>query len=423
MSEDILQSREQRYHHILNKTKTYETLICVKANTPGLNKNRYSSYFLLRQFDQVIQSSFQVIYHEFYTSQDGPYHLYALSDQSIQKLKMVLIGIEDNHPLGRLVDIDLYHKGTNISRNDININPRTCLLCNNPAIACMRNHTHTLDELLFKIDQMIFDYIEKNIYKLINNAMLKELNLEDKFGLVTPSSTGSHQDMNYEMMLQSKDIIIKYLLEILKTGFIYPHDDQLYHRARAIGIKAELEMYEKTNQVNTYKGLIYLLGFVCLSISHVIRNHLNFEDIFTHIKTLSQDVFDDFNKDVQSSGIHAYLNYQITGIRGEVFNGLPTILKAMRAFSHIDVDNDMHQHQILLYFMIHSEDTVLLKRAGSLKNYQHFKQMAAQVNPYVKSDVKSFTKYCINHHISIGGSADLFIVFHFLNQVKKTFNL
>ena len=67
--------------------------------------------------------------------------------------------------------------------------------------------------------------------------------------------------------------------------------------------------------------------------------------------------------------------------------------------------------------MIHSEDTVLLKRAGSLKSYQHFKQMAAQVNPYIDKDIKDFTTYCINHNISIGGSADLFIVFHFFKSI------
>ena len=34
--------------------------------------------------------------------------------------------------------------------------------------------------------------------------------------------------------------------------------------------------------------------------------------------------------------------------------------------------------------MTHSEDTVLLKRSGSIENYNKIKEMARKVNPYLE---------------------------------------
>ena len=421
MFDKILSDREERFNTISKLANIHPILVTLKANTPGNDKNRYSSSFLVNQLDQVMYQTFDIIDKNEFKSLDGPYNIYSIKSTSEYKLKSDLIHIEENHPLGRLVDLDLYIYGKMISRNDYDINPRKCLLCDKPAFICMKEKNHSVHEVLSYIDLLIYQYIEESIDDFIDTSILKELNLENKFGLVTPSSNGSHNDMNYDLMKRSKAIIKPYLLDILKLGFLYD-DENLYQRARAIGLNAEVEMFKKTDQVNTYKGLIYILGFVLLSIGYVIRHNLAYNDLFVRIKSLAKDVLEDFNKNVQTAGVKSFLQYQITGIRGEVFNGLPTIQKAQKTFLHIDTFKDKNQHQLLLFFMIRSEDTVLLKRAGSLKSYQHFKQMAAQVNPYIDKDIKDFTTYCINHNISIGGSADLFIVFHFLNLFKNFYH-
>lgn len=418
MNDKILMDREDRVKTIEMLSKNNPILICLKANTPGNDKNRYSSHFLIRQFDVVINTRFDVIDKKVFKSLDGPYNIYSIQKKSDKDIKLELIDIEEKHALGRLIDLDLYINGHMISRDDYQVKQRTCLLCDKPAFICMKEKNHSVSEVLSYIDVLIYEYIEKAIDSFIDIAILKELNLENKFGLVTPSSTGSHDDMDYEMMKVSKDIIKPYLLEILQLGFLYD-DEHLYPKARALGLKAEIEMFNKTNQINTYKGLIYILGFVLLSVGYVIKNNLPYVDTFIRIKTLAKDVLEDFNHNIQTAGVDSFMKYQITGIRGEVFNGLPTIQKAQKTFMHIDTFDEKHQHQLLLFFMIHSEDTVLLKRAGSLKDYQHYKQMAAQVNPYIDKDIKDFTKYCINHNISIGGSADLLIVFHFLNLFRN----
>jgi holo-ACP synthase CitX len=68
--------------------------------------------------------------------------------------------LEDTHPLGRLFDVDVIDKkGLPISRSTIGEAPRKCLLCDHEARYCMRNHSHTQEELHHKIAEMIEDYV------------------------------------------------------------------------------------------------------------------------------------------------------------------------------------------------------------------------------------------------------------------------
>jgi len=414
MDDQILKAREERFEHVKSISKNYPTLILLKANTPGKDKERYSSYFLINIFNNVLEDYFKITYKILKKGFDGPYYVYGIQAESIEKTKKLLIEIETYHPLGRLIDLDLYHQEQVISREDYNLPLRKCMLCDQPALYCMKQHNHTLDELLLHIDKEILTYLNNQVSSFIKQSMLNELNLDPKFGLVTPTSSGSHLDMNYQLMHKSMDILVPFFLDIFELGMIFDDDPNLFDKANQIGKKAEKAMYELTKDVNTYKGLIYILGFVLLSLGYIIKNNKSTESIYERIEQLSFHILDDFKLNIESAGINAFKAYKIKGIRGEVFNGLPTIRKAFNYFKYIDILDSKNFHHVLLFFMIHSEDTVLLNRAKSLENYQHYKSMASQVNPYIDKDIKDFTNYCIKHNISFGGSADLFIVLQFI---------
>ena len=211
------------------------------------------------------------------------------------------------------------------------------MICKSDVSHCMRNHSHSLDELLSFIDNSILKFLKSQLSILMESSMLRELNLEHKFGLVTPSSTGSHNDMDYQLMLKSKDIIIPYLTDIFELSFIQNNDIDLFEKAKQLGIHAEKEMLKSTSQINTYKGLIYLLGFVLMSLGLVIKKKKGFEDVYLEIENLAKNIYKDFSTNLKTAGIDAYLKHNITGIRGEVSKGLPTIQKAISIFSNIDV--------------------------------------------------------------------------------------
>ena len=60
---------------------------------------------------------------------------------------------------GRLMDIDVIGPGRSpVSREEMGLPPRKCLLCNHPARYCMRARNHSTEELLIKIRQMVAEY-------------------------------------------------------------------------------------------------------------------------------------------------------------------------------------------------------------------------------------------------------------------------
>ncbi len=74
-------------------------------------------------------------------------------------LKRALIGLEDGHPLGRLWDADVIHaSGASVSRRQLGMAPRTCLVCDQPAHACSRAGTHALADLQRAIKERVDAY-------------------------------------------------------------------------------------------------------------------------------------------------------------------------------------------------------------------------------------------------------------------------
>ena len=77
-----------------------------------------------------------------------------------EEAKRLTVELEDTHPLGRLFDADIIlPEGRPLSRTELGAPPRRCLLCDREARFCMRNGSHTREELHAKIAQMIADYV------------------------------------------------------------------------------------------------------------------------------------------------------------------------------------------------------------------------------------------------------------------------
>lgn len=62
-------------------------------------------------------------------------------------LKRELLTLEENHALGRLWDFDVLGNDGSVSRGDLGLPPRRCLVCGDMAHACARAKKHTLEEL------------------------------------------------------------------------------------------------------------------------------------------------------------------------------------------------------------------------------------------------------------------------------------
>lgn len=64
-------------------------------------------------------------------------------------IKRVTMALEEEHPLGRIFDMDVLDKdGKSLSRRDFGLESRRCLLCGQAAAVCARQQSHPLAELL-----------------------------------------------------------------------------------------------------------------------------------------------------------------------------------------------------------------------------------------------------------------------------------
>lgn len=413
---DILQAREYRFHLIQELLKTKKNVVSLKANIPGVQKQRKEAYLLLSLFDCLIKLDYSdKIYLD---NSDGPCLIYLLNDGNPYLIKTKMMALEAQSPMGRLIDIDVFSNNfdQSIKRHKL----RKCLICEEPAFLCIRLKKHQEDELLKQISQIVNDELSIIIEHIIDESIMAELNLEPKFGLVTPSSTGSHKDMNYHLMIKAKEAIKPYFIKMFFEGYTKDDLHTIFINIRKIGLEAEKVMMKATANINCYKGLIFNLGLVLASSAYVLSNKLFFEDIFIVIKKMTQGISSELVKAPSTFGMIAYQNYQIGGARKEAELGFPTVQKVLPLLKSI---NKKDLTLTLIELIKHCEDTVLLKRCGSLEKYLFFKNLINSIKEYNESQIKAITEECINNNVSFGGSADLLITTIYLKRFREVFSL
>ena len=127
------------------------TLVCLTVVMPGSVKRN----------DLSLRQAFHAETEHFMERDlETGFEAYALVKVEEVEAKRRVCDIEDIHPLGRLFDLDVISRktGTPISRSDVGRKGRTCLLCHQEARYCMRNKTHSQQELLNEIRRLVAQY-------------------------------------------------------------------------------------------------------------------------------------------------------------------------------------------------------------------------------------------------------------------------
>ena len=145
------------------------------------------------------------------TSHTGHEYFWAV-DGDARFIKENLCLLEDSVALGRLFDIDVIQTdGMKISRTDLGFSTRKCLICNQEAFVCSRARTHSVKELLEQECQIMTNYFAKQharkLSSLSMQALLYEVSVTPKPGLVDRNNTGAHQDMDIFTFEGSADLL------------------------------------------------------------------------------------------------------------------------------------------------------------------------------------------------------------------------
>jgi len=458
--QQLLQAREMRLQQKLDMVNGGYHLVSLQLNIPGLPK---SNEVLLR-FIQRVDEAFQLFFKSrnvlsSWTEKhslsdlagDAVMYLFKKAAISPVELKQLTEAFESHFALGRIVDLDvLSADGQPISSGKA----KKCFVCSEAAEVCRKTNRHSIEQ----VRDAMLSAIEKDL-KLVEakrvitkvsayavNALLLEVSLSPKPGLVCRNSSGAHSDMDFITFLNSVAVLSPVFLEIgqLASNTVSGDVSKALPQIREIGLRMEKEMTLATQGVNTHKGAIFLLAISCFSAVHVILNTGQykagaFASVLQQLTNgMVQRELCVVNEAMDlSHGQKCFLRYglQGAGARGEAEQGLPTVLhEALPYLNRVRKDclygmSDKALQSILipvlLKIMTVNNDTNVL--------YRHNQQVLGLVKQKAaealcaweigrEEEYLKLVEWCNKEKISSGGSADLLALTIMIHFVQTEFS-
>lgn len=275
-------------------------------------------------------------------------------------------------------------------------------------------------------------------------ALLYEVALTPKPGLVDRQNSGAHQDMDYWTFLASSAALGLYFPAYLEAGYTHQGTPAaLFKKLRDIGQQAETAMFAATKGINTHKGANFsfalLLGALGVYWQKKPQLPLTPDDtkhIMALIQSLTKDVLQaDFQnldqKKNLSYGERLYLEHGITGIRGEAMAGYPALQDLLAYFRTLSSTQQDTQETTLLrglvYLMATVEDGNLLHRGG-LAAWQTVQQTAQELQAknlpetQLRQALAAYDQQLIQANLSPGGAADVLALGIFMGFLEGLFD-
>ncbi|MFQ7233267.1 MAG: triphosphoribosyl-dephospho-CoA synthase, partial [Enterococcus hulanensis] len=218
-----------------------------------------------------------------------------------------------------------------------------------------------------------------------------------------------------------------FFIRYLQTGFFHHGTlPQLFEHLRQIGIEAETAMLAGTSGINTHKGanfsfaiLLGATGYYLQTQATIPFSSIDSQKIFLIAAEMTNGLIQrDFNqlavKKKHSYGEKLYLDYGLTGIRGEAAAGYPTLNRLALPFLRLKKNEEIETRLLrtLIYLMSEVEDGNLLHRGGysMWQSVQTECKKIHQANlPAEKfvDELKRYDRLLMHRNLSPGGSADL----------------
>ena len=364
-------------------------------------------------------------------------------DGDCRHVKEILCLLEDSLAFGRLFDIDVIQTdGRKISRSELGFAKRKCLICNQEAFVCSRARTHGVKELLEQECLLMSEYFAeqqaKKLASLSMQALLYEVSVTPKPGLVDRNNTGAHQDMDI-FTFEASAVSLNHFFEKFARCGMENSDEpfsRIFARLRSLGIQAEQAMMKATGNVNTHKGLIFSMAIMNGSLGYLYANDIPYspDQLLAINRQLVADVLEDFRnvrvENARTNGERLYALYGMKGVRGEALSGYDTVLNTALPVLKRCLDSGASINDAgvmaLLQIMACSEDTNIVNRSS----YQEMKEIQNQIkvklaNP--STDCQELLSYSetldqdfIRRNISPGGSADLLALAYFIYLYEQS---
>ena len=367
---------------------------------------------------------------------DSGHHALCLLDGEARDWKTRMLALENRAPLSRLWDIDIIDRdGVAVSRRDLGLPPRRCLICDDDAKTCARERRHDIAALQADIARRYRLHQQaKAIAATMRDALIREATLTPKAGLVDAAHNGGHHDMNLALFLRSADAIAPYLGDCAATGMTfagYPASPTLLAAIRPIGLAAEAAMRAATGGVNTHKGAIFAFGLTAAALGKRLaeQHAATLADVQADVRALCAEILAELHQgDCDSAGKRGYARHGISGARGEAASGFATVSAHALPLYQQELAADGNERRALLAALVAlyaaNDDSTTLARVGldGLRAHQHWARTlladrATLADEARLSDaIAAYARNCAAKRLSAGGSADLLALTAWLGQ-------
>lgn len=345
-------------------------------------------------------------------------------DMPARELKQLCVQIEDSAALCRLFDMDVLDTdGQKLSREELGLPGRSCLICQKPSFDCSRSRAHSVAQLQEKTAFLLGEAKEETyIASLAYQALVQEVCTTPKPGLVDMQNSGSHKDMDIHTFLKSAKALQPYFAECAAIGKLGLSPAEAFVKLRAAGIQAEKVMFEATNGVNTHKGAIFTMGLLCAAAA----KHREPAEILQACAAMTaglvkQDFAGIGPENAVTAGQRLYAQHGITGIRGQAEKGFPAVqyvgLPVLKAGLEKGLSLNDAGCAALLHILCATQDTNLIARSDLKTARAVTARIAAILEdaPYPTMDtLEAMDREFMEKNLSPGGSADLLAASYFL---------
>ena len=259
-------------------------------------------------------------------------------------------------------------------------------------------------------------------------ALLDEVTLTPKPGLVDLRSRGAHTDLNWALMCHSACALQPVFQAMADAGADGIDDDALRQRIGAIGREGEAVMMAATSGVNTHRGAIWALGLLVAAANMPSRSKVLRASTIVRRAGAIARLPDRFAGDPAAhKGGRACAQYGVAGARGQAQAGFPHVLQhglpTLRASRKQGASESCARLDALLAILASLDDTCVLARGGP-QALHALQDAAAQIlaaggtaTVVGKHLLTRMDQEALHLGVSPGGAADLLAATLFLDSL------
>jgi len=272
--------------------------------------------------------------------------------------------------------------------------------------------------------------------RLVVQALLDEVTLTPKPGLVDLRSRGAHTDLNWALMCHSACVLQPVFAALADAGWhSNEDDDSLRQQIGRIGRHGEALMMAETGGVNTHRGAIWALGLLVTAAAQlaVRGTQISAAAVAERAAALARLSDRGAPPETGNKGELACRQYQVSGARGQAMAAFPHVvdiglpcLRASRARGDTETTARLNA---LLAIIAQLDDTCVLSRGGEVALLD-MQAGAAQVlaaggagSQHGSAALLALEAQVLERRVSPGGAADLLAATLFLDQIDNTYGV